>query len=184
MTFNPYFPLSNTGVGRITRLPEGTAENAATYIHGTLFAIWSLFGLGDTEEAWKQIGKILPLTHEFISTTPFVMPNSYIRNAELGFDGESMSDWFTGSGCVLVKVLFFCAIGLKADLNGIMIEPSANMPFKRANVKFRLADADVTFIYKNEGRGDRVRKVNGKTTDKIVLSIAGLNSPITIEITD
>lgn len=184
MTFNPYFPLSNTGVGRITRLPEGTAENAATYIHGTLFAIWSLFGLGDTEEAWKQIGKILPLTHEFISTTPFVMPNSYIRNAELGFDGESMSDWFTGSGCVLVKVLFFCAIGLKADLNGIVIEPSANMPFKRANVKFRLADADVTFIYKNEGRGDRMRKVNGKTTDKIVLSIAGLNSPITIEITD
>ena len=85
---------------------------------------------------------------------------------------------------MLVKVLFFCAIGLKADLNGIVIEPSANMPFKRANVKFRLADADVTFIYKNEGRGDRVRKVNGKTTDKIVLSIAGLNSPITIEITD
>lgn len=92
-TFEPYFAEDNDKVGRIIRLPKGTAENAATYIHGTLFAVWSLYKLGEYERAEEQLKKILPLTHEFISTTPFVMPNSYVYNEDRGFDGESMNDW-------------------------------------------------------------------------------------------
>ncbi len=106
-TFYPYFAPDNKMVGRITQLPEGTAENAAVYIHATLFAIWSLYELGEVELAEKQLLKILPFTHAYISTTPFVMPNSYCYNEQYGFDGESMNDWFTGSGCVLGKIVFF-----------------------------------------------------------------------------
>ena len=133
----------NKKVGRITHLPEGTAENGATNIHATLFGIWSLFLMGEEEKAWEQLYKILPVTHEFISTTPFVMPNSYVYNEERGFDGESMSDWFTGSGCVLIKVLLWQIFGIKADLNGIKIRPSKYIPFDGAEISLKLRGEDI-----------------------------------------
>ena len=91
-TFHPAFLMPDDTVGRIIYLPEGTAENASTYNHSTYFAIWSLFEIDEGEKAWKTLYKLLPFNHEFITTTPFVMPNSFSYNEERGFDGESMSD--------------------------------------------------------------------------------------------
>ena len=137
-TFEPYFSKDNDKVGRIKRLPKGTAENGATYIHATLFGIWSLFEMGEEEKAWEQLYKILPITHEFISTTPFVMPNSYVENSEKGFDGESMSDWFTGSGCVLVKILLWYVFGIRADLDGVKIQEPKVTPFDKMKLSITL----------------------------------------------
>lgn len=150
-TFEPYFAKGNNKVGRINRLPKGTAENGATYIHATLFGIWSLFKVGEYEKAWEQLYKILPITHGFISTTPFVMPNSYSENPEKGFDGESMSDWFTGSGCVLLKVLLWYVFGVQADLNGVWISAPKYMPFERMSLSICVKGKkhDVVYI-KNE----------------------------------
>ena len=161
-TFEPYFDQSNKAVGRITRLPKGTAENGAVYIHATLFAIWSLFEMGEDKRAWEQLYKILPVTHEMISTTPFVMPNSYIENEEKGFDGESMSDWFTGSGCVLVKVLTWYVFGIRADLNTLKISPSSYIPFNKTEIKMNVKGISIKLSYKNNGNGKRTFTVNGK----------------------
>ncbi len=51
------------------------------------------------------------------------MPNSYVDNDERGFDGESMSHWFTGSGCVLLKVIMWYVFGVKRGLNGLTVSP-------------------------------------------------------------
>ncbi len=161
-TFEPYFSEENRQAGRITHLPKGTAENGAVYIHATLFAIWSLFELGESRAAWEQLYKILPLTHEFISTTPFVMPNSYIYNEEKGFDGESMSDWFTGSGSVLVKVLAWEVFGVRADFDGLTICPAAYFPAARASITLQVCGSEITVNYKKEKRGHREFKVNGE----------------------
>lgn len=154
-TFMPHFALENTKVGRISHLPKGTAENGATYIHATLFGIYSLFAIGQDRRAWEQLYKILPITHKFISTSPFVMPNSYICNEEKNFDGQSMSDWFTGSGCVLMKVLVRGVFGMEPTLDGIKISPSSYIPFGKSQldiivkgVKIKLeVNADGTEFY-------------------------------------
>ncbi len=143
MTFEPYFALDNTKVGRISHLPQGTAENGATYIHATVFAIYSLFMVGQAKRAWEQIYKILPITHDFISTTPFVMPNSYIRNEEKNFDGQSMSDWFTGSGCVLMKALVKGAFGIEPTLDGVKICPATELPFEKSRMDILLKGARI-----------------------------------------
>lgn len=158
-TFEPYFSKENTKVGRINRLPKGTAENGATYIHATLFGIWSLFEMGEAELAWQQLYKILPITHEFISTTPFVMPNSYVANEEKGFDGESMSDWFTGSGCVLLKVLLWEVFGIHADLDGVRITPPEYMPFDKAELTIRLRGELKHIVYEKNAEGKVVASV-------------------------
>ncbi|MBQ4071206.1 MAG: hypothetical protein IJD51_02165 [Clostridia bacterium] len=162
-TFEPYFPLSNKDVGRIVSLPRGTAENGATYIHATLFAIWSLFRIGECERAWEQILKIIPITHDKISTTPFVMPNSYIHNEEELLDGESMSDWFTGSGCVLTKVLVRSVFGIEPDLDTVKIAPARYIPADALTVTVPVKGYSLTVKYKNTGSGRRTFAVNGKT---------------------
>ena len=180
-TFNPYFARTNDKVGRITRLPKGTAENGAVYIHATLFGIRSLFLMGEDKSAFGQIYKILPPAHEFITTTPFVMPNSYIENAEKGFDGESMSDWFTGSGCVLLKTLYFDVFGLKADLNGLTISPARDMPFNKLAVSLKVKGAKLNLTLK---KGDeRKITVNGKTISGETLRFdnSDLSGEITVE---
>jgi len=160
-TFEPYFSLENKKVGRINRLPKGTAENGATYIHATLFAIWSLFEMGEAKRAWEQLEKILPITHKFISTTPFVMPNSYAFNEEKGFDGESMSDWFTGSGCVLIKSLVWGAFGILPDLNGVLVAPANFFPTTQAELTVNVKGCSLSLRYLNKGIGKRSYLVNG-----------------------
>ena len=150
-TFEPYFGKDNHDVGRINRLPVGTAENAATYIHATLFGIWSLFEMGEEEKAWEQLYKILPITHESISTSPFVMPNSYVENPEKGFNGESMNDWFTGSGCVLLKVLLWHVFGIRANLESVEVKPSKYMPFNKMSIALSIKGKPVQIIVENNG---------------------------------
>lgn len=189
-TFEPYFSSENDKVGRINRLPKGTAENGATYIHATLFGIWSLFEIGEAKRAWEQIYKILPITHEFISTTPFVMPNSYVYNTERGFDGESMSDWFTGSGCVLLKVLFGGVFGVQPTLDGVRIKMNSYMPAANAEINLRVKGCKISLRYRKENNSERKYIVNNKQVAQdcnggIFLSAEELRyGDITIEIID
>lgn len=161
-TFEPYFAKGTPGVGRIINLPKGTAENSATYIHATLFGVWSLFEMGEGKPAWEQLEKTLPLTHKLITTTPFIMSNSYSYNEELGLDGESMSDWFTGSANVLIKTLVREVFGISPDLGGVKLTPSAYMPFKSCEIRLGVKNKIINLSYKNAGRGKRSVTVNGK----------------------
>ena len=175
-------------MGRITRLPEGTAENGATYNHSTNFAIWSLFEIGEDRLAWETMYKVLPVTHSFITTTPFVMPNSYIYNEERGFDGESMNDWFSGSGSVLVKLLFGGVFGIRPSLDEVIIRPSSYMPCASASITLALKGAKVALVYKKTGDKERKYFVNGKqvATDErgLLLTQEDLQGEIKIEVID
>lgn len=151
----------NPQAGRIAYLPEGTAENSAVYIHAAMFAIQSLFIADEPQFAWEQLVKILPITHDRISVTPFVMPNSYAFNEKKGFDGESMNDWFTGSACVLIKIIVRNVFGVDPDLNGLHISPARKMPFEKASLKLNYKKRPLTVEYINKGVGVRSVAVNG-----------------------
>ena len=146
-TFNPAFSLNSKGVGRIANMIKGTAENGATYNHSTLFGIWALFELGEYKKAWEYVKKVIPITHEKITTSPFIMSNSYIFNPELGLDGESGGDWYTGSACVLIKVLVYKIFGLECSLDKIIFKPSEFMPFENAEINMKLRGKKVVIKY-------------------------------------
>ncbi len=165
MTFNPAFPKGAEGVGRIPKLPPGTAENGATYIHATLFAIWAYFKMGQPQKAWDQIGKILPFTelHDHYTHSPYVMPNSYVYNPEKGLDGESMNDWQTGSSNVLLKVMIWYVFGYQPDFDGINIQPASWTPFKESkfNIDCRGKSVEITYR-KQSGVNERTFSINGQ----------------------
>lgn len=154
-TFEPYFMPDTPGVGRIYKLPPGTAENGATYIHATAFGIMALFQMGEAKRAWDQLRKILPFTHSYLSCTPFVMPNSYGHNPSLNIDGESMNDWQTGSSNVVFKIFFWFVFGFRPEYSGFYLQPAAYLPFESYELKIRYQNSRININYSNKGSEKR-----------------------------
>lgn len=162
-TFDPAFSENTPWVGRIGKLPPGTAENGASYIHATAFGIMALFKMGCPEKAWDQLIKILPFTdiHDNLSHSPFVMPNSYGYNPEKGIDGQNMNDWQTGSSNVVLKVLIRFVFGFEPMLNGLWIQPAAWAPFDEYSFESKFRNQTVKIQYTNKSSGSRIFRVNG-----------------------
>ncbi len=166
-TFEPGFDEDAKGVGRIVNLPLGTAENGATYVHSAMFGIWSLFEMNESERGWKQLEKVLPITHNYLTTTPFVMSNSYSFNPQLGMDGESMNDWFTGSANALIKLLVWYVFGVKCDLEGVMVAPANYFPFGEAELSVRIKGKTLKVLYKKQNLPHRRFVLNGKDVQPV-----------------
>lgn len=162
-TFNPHFEKDVKGVGRIVYLPKGTAENGATYVHATTFAIDALCKLNEYEKAIEQLEKIIPLTHEKVSTTTFVMSNSYVYNEEENMDGESMSDWYTGSATTLIKSLVHSFFGINPNLDGLVINVPSLLPSEEMTLKLIVKNIPLTITYK-EGNDNKLL-INDKEED-------------------
>lgn len=164
-TFCPAFDEGAPGVGRIPKLPPGTAENGACYVHATAFAIMALFQIGRPAQAWEQLVKILPWTalHENLSHSPFVMPNAYGFNPDKHIDGQSMNDWQTGSANVVLKLLVRFVFGYEPMEDGVWIQPAGACPFRAFTFTIRPRDCDVTIAYRDTGAaGKRTFSVNGE----------------------
>lgn len=164
-TLTPAFTPDSPGVGRIANIPIGTAENDCVYIHASMFSIIALFILGDSEYAWQQLEKTVPINHKEMTKSPFVMSNSYLDNPEKGLNGQSSIDWYTGSGTVLIKSILRYGIGINTNLDGVVIQTAAKMPCSSLSVNLSLKGFKVHFTYKNENAGNRTIYFDGKALD-------------------
>lgn len=163
LTFNPGFGKEASAVGRIVNLPIGTAENGSVYVHASMFGVSSLFELNEPKLAYQELSKLLPLNHEFVSTTPFVMPNSYIHEDSIQVDGESMSDWYTGSSNTLLKLLVKDLFGFCPKPDGTLsFHPATLFPSASAKMKIFYRGKPIEVSYLNSHSGKRLIKVDGK----------------------
>ncbi len=163
MTFDTAFPMDmQKYVGRIARITAGTYENAATYVHSTMFTAAALFLMGESKEAWRQLSLGCVLTHKDCSKSPFAMPNSYFRNEEYCIYGESFADWYTGSGTVFIKDLIKYGFGVCPTIEGLTIQTAKYMPTTDAALDIVIKGKAIKFVYKNENNSARKFYANGK----------------------
>ncbi len=162
-TFEPGFAPDAPGVGRIPKLPIGTAENGATYVHATLFGVGALFRMGEPRRAWQQLIKTLPFTpgHEELSHSPFVMPNSYVYNPSLNLTGQNMNDWQTGSSNVLLKVLIRYVFGFQPGLDALCVAPASWSPFQSLRLTARAQERRVRIDISRSDTPERRFRLNG-----------------------
>lgn len=161
-TLTPAFEPDAPGIGRLASILPGTAENDCVYCHASMFSIMALFILGDSEYAWKQFEKVLPITHEYVTRSPFVMSNSYLENEEQGLHGESAIDWYTGGGTVLIKNVVRYGLGILPDLGGLTIQTAAKLPCKEVNADILVKGCHIHYIYVNRNLGKRCIYMNGE----------------------
>ncbi len=194
-TFDVPFPGDCKGVGRIANIVPGTYENSCAYAHGSLFGTMALFEMGEGERAWSEIEKTSVITHDNCTMSTFVMPNSYCENADYGMDGESMGDWHTGSGAVLVKETIRYGFGIYPGLEGLFIQTPAFFPAEKGKITVNVKNSKVTLTYENKGQGKRTTEITGadgwtETFDDLMniptyyLPKEGMGKEITIKICD
>ena len=170
---------------RIVNLPKGTAENGATYIHSGMFFARALFSMKEGKAAFEQISKLIPITHQKVSTSPFVMPNSYGYNLELGIDGESMSDWYTGSSNTLLKAIVFDMFGIKPQIGeDIIIDPTDYFPSDDAKISLIIKGKKVNIRYQNKHGNKRKIYVNDILLDNQRINLKSYKGKINIDIID
>ena len=174
-TFEPYFPANTPGVGRIYKLPPGTAENGAAYIHATAFGIMALFMMGEAKRAWEQLMKIFPFTHKQVSCSPYVMPNSYGDNELLNIAGESMQDWQTGSSNVVFKLLVRFVFGFQPEYDGFFLQPAAWLPFEDYQLDITYKKSALHIRYKNRDTGRRCFRVNNRLCTPVYDEAMGID---------
>lgn len=169
-TFAPGFAPDAPGVGRVCKLPLGTAENGATYVHATLFGIAALFQMGEPRAAWEQIEKVLPFApHQTgLSHSPFVMPNSYVFNPELNLTGQSMNDWQTGSSNVLLKLLVRYVFGLQPGLDTLRIQPAAWRPLDGLELDAVVRGRQIRIVQEHGPVVQRNVTLNGAELETII----------------
>jgi len=160
-TFDVPFPRDCKGVGRIAAIVPGTYENSCAYAHGSLFGTMALFEMGESERAWREIEKTAVITHDNCTMSSFVMPNSYCENADYGMDGESMGDWHTGSGAVLVKETIRYGFGIHPSVDGVRIQPPAYFPAKKAEITLNVKGSKINLKYEDCGQGARKTVITG-----------------------
>ncbi len=167
MTFTPHFEKDVKKFGRIPKLPPGTAENGAAYVHASIFGIMALFRMGCPRQAWEQLYKSLPFTHDMVSCSPFVMPNSYGFNKDMNIDGESMHDWQTGSANVVLKTLIRYVFGIDPKMEGFWVQPASWIPFESFQFNIRIRACDVKINYRNNRKGKRQFNIDGIVQENI-----------------
>ena len=173
LTFDkPFDPKNASAVGRVVNLPFGTAENGATYIHAGMYAVRALGLMDEGERAYKELLKLIPITHEKISTSPFVMPNSYGYNLNLGINGESMSDWYTGSSNTLIKTFVSGVIDINPlHGNKVIINPHY-FPVKAMDIRINIKNRIFKLHYENNGnRHPKIYYQNKEISNLIDLDI-------------
>ena len=163
-TFEPGFQPDAPGVGRIPKLPIGTAENGATYVHATTFAIMALFHMNEPRIAWEQIYKILPFSphQQGISHSPFVLPNSYVHNPELRLTGQNMNDWQTGCSNVLLKTLIWYVFGFRPEFDYLRISPATWFPINGFDFRAMAQDRKVKIVLSQGDVDERQFLFNGE----------------------
>lgn len=166
LTFDvPFDAESELYVGNIANTTPGTYENCCTYVHAGTFGIMALFLMGYAKDAWRILEKTMVISHENVTLSSFVMPNSYCQDDYYGFNGESMGDWYTGSGTALMKEVIKCAFGIEPSFDTLKIAPANYFPTDTAKIEFDIAGKRVCVNYKNDNNGKRKIFVNGKEAE-------------------
>lgn len=117
-------------IGQMSAMTPGFYENGSVYTHGNCFYIAALAMAGRGDEAWKAFKTVLPDTPNKpnCDTEPFVIPNMYIGPVVTRRMQRSLylSGWRTGSAAWLYLTGMEWILGLRAEYDGLRIEP--NLP--------------------------------------------------------
>jgi len=137
LVLTPAYRKPNPGIGRITWFVPGMWENASPYCHGTAFKIMADTFIGRGDRAYESMMKVLPDNPANPSThsgcPPYQVTNMYY-GPEHPRAGQILYSWITGTAAWLFKTLTSQFLGVRADYNGLRIDPCLPSHWKPASL--------------------------------------------------
>lgn len=138
-------------VGRMSGMLPGLFENGGVYCHATGFKILMDCKTGRATQAVETLKKIAPDSPQNPSlrsgAEPYVFTNCYSTNP--GYYGKSYQSWTTGTSAWCLIGLYEGILGVKADFEGLRIEPCFPAAWEEAQVTRRFRGTDYHITIRN-----------------------------------
>lgn len=152
----PSYTSMREDVGRVTQKHPGTAENGAVYNHAAAFYIYGLYAVGEKDNAYRLLRKMIPGpdADDIIrrGQLPVFIPN-YYRGAYHQFPhtaGRSSHLFNTGTVPWVYRCLIDGLFGLQGHPAGLHINPQLPSEWPEATVKRDFRGAELHIEMKRE----------------------------------
>lgn len=137
----PSYTAMREDVGRVTQKHPGSAENGAVYNHAAAFYIYALYSVGEQDNAYRLLRKMLPgpSMEDIVQRgqMPVFIPN-YYRGAYRQFPrtaGRSSHLFNTGTVPWVYRCLIDGLFGLQGTPEGLRVQPQLPSEWSEAKVK-------------------------------------------------
>lgn len=152
----PSYTSMREDVGRVTQKHPGTAENGAVYNHAAAFYIYGLYAVGEKDNAYRLLRKMIPGPdpEDIIrrGQLPVFIPN-YYRGAYKQFPhtaGRSSHLFNTGTVPWVYRCLIDGLFGLQGNTEGIHIKPQLPSDWQEVTVKRLFRGAELLIDMKRD----------------------------------
>lgn len=167
---SPAYEEYNPMTGRMSAMLPGLYENGGVYCHASAFKIMADCKLGRGVEAHRTLDKIMPDSPANPSlrsgAEPYVFTNCYALHPK--FYGKSYMSWQTGTSAWCLKGLYEGILGVRADYDGLVVDPCLPPHWPEAEMRRRFRGADYHIVIKNPdgiSRGKLSLSVDGKPVE-------------------
>ena len=138
LLLRPAFREPDTEIGYLSRYAPGVRENGGVYTHAATWAIWAACAEKEAELAFRLYRKILPPENareigRYLAE-PYVTPGN-IDGPDSPHYGRGGWTWYTGSAAWLFRVVLDHLLGVRADYDGLVIDPCLPPGWKEVTVR-------------------------------------------------
>jgi cellobiose phosphorylase len=144
----PAFTKPRPDIGYVTRYAPGLRENGGVYTHAATWSVWAYTLVGQSELAYEAYRKICPPNRsqdiETYKAEPYVTPGN-IDGPLSEYYGRGGWTWYTGSSQWLHRVATHWILGIRPQLDGLLIDPAipAHWDGFKVTRKFRNATYEI-----------------------------------------
>lgn len=189
VTIDRPFTRIDRRIGKITVKPAGHSENGSVYCHAAMFKAMAdtLAGRGDACHdtltlLWAGCGRIDPWVSE---QSPTFIPNFYIGPAAGNQVGRSSHYWSTGSAAWFMRIVLEHVCGLRAELDGVLVDPCLPSAWPSASCRRRLRGATYELHIRKTDTAVPVLRADGVPlpwSKPIPYAAAGANVRLDVEL--
>jgi cellobiose phosphorylase len=140
----PAFTRPRPDVGYVTRYAPGLRENGGVYTHAATWAVWAYVLAGQPDLAYEAYRRICPPNRsrdiDVYKAEPYVTPGN-VDGPLSEYYGRGGWTWYTGSAQWLHRVATHWILGIRPQVDGLLIDPAIpeDWPGFRVTRQFRNA---------------------------------------------
>ncbi len=138
LLLTPAYTVPDQMIGYLSRYAPGRRENGGVYTHAATWAIWAYALLKENDLAFKAYKNLCPVYNamnedEYVAE-PYVTPGN-IDGPDSSNYGMAGWTWYTGSANWFQKVIVDWILGIRATIDGLLIDPCIPADWRNYTVK-------------------------------------------------
>ena len=185
---DPPYSSYHPELGEITSYPPGYKENAGVFCHNNPWIVIAETMLGHGDRAYSLLKKICPVYLEDMSEIHKTEPYVYcqmVSGKAAPVGGEGKNSWLTGSASWSFTAISQHILGIRPELDGLLIDPCIPSDWKGYKVtrKFRGAVYNINVVNRTGAEsGVTEISVNGEKIDGKVIPVQKEGSTVSVEV--